>query len=218
MNGYWQNLRPFEKRVVVGIGALFFLILNMIFVFPHFSDWGSFQERTKVARKKLGDYQTEVARTNEYVRAIKTLEGEGGDVAAEDQSWQFNNTVNSQAGQSGVKITSGGTIKTSTNQFFVEKSMSINVEAGEQQLVDFLYNLGSGANSQIRVRGLNVHPLQPARQLLAANITLIASYQKKPPVRTAAPVRGATVLAPTSPPPTRLPVPAKSATSTPKRP
>ena len=32
------NLRPFEKRLVVGVGAVLFVVLNAWFVFPHFSD------------------------------------------------------------------------------------------------------------------------------------------------------------------------------------
>ena len=32
------NLRPFEKRLVVGVGAVLFVVLNAWFVVPHFSD------------------------------------------------------------------------------------------------------------------------------------------------------------------------------------
>jgi hypothetical protein len=50
--------------------------------------------------------------------------------------------------------------------------------------VDFLYKLGSGA-SMIRVRGLELQP-DPPHQHLTANIGLVASYQKNPPVKTGA--------------------------------
>jgi len=65
---------------------------------------------------------------------------------------------------------------------------NINVVATDQQLVDFLYKLGSGA-SMIRVRDLELQPDAP-RQHLNANIRLVASYQKNPaaPARAAAPV------------------------------
>ncbi|HLH56497.1 MAG TPA: hypothetical protein VKY92_23125, partial [Verrucomicrobiae bacterium] len=63
------------------------------------------------------------------------------------------------------------------------KSQSLSVQAGEQQLVDFLYDLGSG-NSQIRVRDLSVRP-DPPRQQLVAQVKLVASYQKKPTARPA---------------------------------
>ena len=57
---------------------------------------------------------------------------------------------------------------------------NINVLATEEQLVDFLYKLGSGA-SMIRVRDLELQP-DPPRQHLSANIKLVASYQKNPTV------------------------------------
>ena len=55
------------------------------------------------------------------------------------------------------------------------------MQAGEEQLVDFLYNLGSG-NSQIRVRDLTVRP-DPPRQQLLAQVKLVASYQKRAAAR-----------------------------------
>ena len=62
--------------------------------------------------------------------------------------------------------------------FFVEQVQNINVIATEEQLIDFLYKLGSGA-SMIRVRDLELQP-DPPHQRLAANIKLVASYQKNP--------------------------------------
>jgi len=176
-SGYWSNLRPFEKRVVVGFGALFFIVLNFLFVIPHFSDLAAVHDRMGDAQRKLGRYQAEIGRTNEYAAGLRKFEGENSDVPAEEQSMQFANAVNIQAGQSGVHISSAAHINTQTNQFFLEKTQSLGVQAGEQQLVDFLYNLGSG-NSQVRVRDLSVRP-DPPRQQLAAQITLVASYQKK---------------------------------------
>jgi len=184
-SGYWNNLRPFEKRVVVGGGALFFLVLNFVFVFPHFSDLSAVHERMAEAQRKLARYEAEFAQTNAYVAGLRQFEKEGYDVAVEEQSYQFANAIQSQAGQSGVRVVSNGRITTQTNQFFLEKTQTISVQGGESQLVDFLYNLGSGG-SQIRVRGLNVRPDQ-ARQQLLANVTLVASYQKRATARPAAP-------------------------------
>jgi hypothetical protein len=159
-SGYWSNLRPFEKRVVVGFGALFFIVLNFLFVIPHFSDLAAVHERMGDAQRKLARYQNEFAKTNDYAAGLRKFEGENSDVPAEEQSMQFANAVNIQAGQSGVQIPSRGHINTQTNQFFLEKTISLGVQAGEQQLVDFLYNLGSG-NSQVRVRDLSVRPDPP---------------------------------------------------------
>ena len=176
-SSYWGGLRPFEKRVVVGFGALFFVVINFLFVFPHFSDLAAVHDRMAEAQRKLARYQTEIAQTNVYASGLREFERENSDVPPEDQSLQFANTVNGQAGQSGVHIVSNSHINTQTNQFFLEKSQSLSVQSGEQQLVDFLYNLGSG-NSQIRVRDLSVRP-DPPRQQLLANVKLVASYQKR---------------------------------------
>ena len=178
MKGYWENLRPFEKRVVVAAGVLLFIVLNFVFVFPHFSDLSDAQFRMAEAQRKLAKFESEIAQTNSYAAGLRKMEGEGGlDVPAEEQLFQFQNTINIQAGKSGVRFNSNGKVNTTTNQFFLERSQSISVQGGEKQLVDFLYNLGSG-NSMIRVRDLNLRP-DPPRQQLVATVKLVASYQKK---------------------------------------
>ncbi len=184
MKGYWENLRPFEKRVVVVAGVLTFIVLNFVFVIPHFSDLGSMHYRMAEAQEKLAKYQGEIAQTNVYETGLRQLEGEGQNVPLEEQPFQFQNTINAQAGRSGVHFLSTGKINTDTNQFFLLRSESLSVEGGEQQLVDFLYNLGSGG-SLIRVRDLSLRP-DPPRQQLVANVKLIASYQKKNTLRPAA--------------------------------
>jgi Tfp pilus assembly protein PilO len=84
--------------------------------------------------------------------------------------------IQSQSAESGVGIASTSRQTTHTNEFFVELVQNINVIATDQQLVDFLYKLGSGA-SMIRVRDLELQP-DPVHQHLNANIRLVASYQK----------------------------------------
>ena len=69
---------------------------------------------------------------------------------------------------------------TRTNDaFFVEQIQNINVTATDDQLVDFLYKLGSDV-SMIRVRDLELQP-DPPHQKLTANIKLVASYQRNAP-------------------------------------
>jgi len=198
MKGYWENLRPFEKRVVVGVGALFFVVLNFLFVFPHFSDLNAMHYRKEEAKQKLAKYQAEIAQTNLYATGLKQMQADAADVQSEDQDFQFGNAINTQVLKSGVHQSVGSTTKTQTNQFFIEKSQNISVQGAEQQLVDFLYQLGAG-NSQIRVRDLSLRP-DPSRQQLVAGVMLVASYQKKPTARSA----NATVLATTPPAATKL--------------
>lgn len=181
MKGYWNNLRPFEKRVFVGVTALVFIVFNAWFVIPHFSDWSQMKIRMAAAQKKLNSYQAEVAQTNKYAAEVRKLEGEGLSVPPEEQSVQFLRAIQSQAQQSGVSITAFSRQTFRTNQFFLEASLSVIAMSGESQLVDFLFSLGS-SNSLIRVRDFTLHPDAP-RQQLNSNIKLVASYQKKPPPR-----------------------------------
>src|SRR4029077_11256492 len=116
---------------------------------------------------------------------VKTLEGQGEFVAPEDQAINFMRTIQSQSAASGINGVSYSRSTMHTNEFFVEQVQNIQLTATDEQLVDFLYKLGSGA-SMVRVRDLELQPDQ-ARTHLNANIRLVASYQKKPP----APARGA---------------------------
>ena len=197
------NLRPFEKRLVVVVAAVLFVVLNAWFVFPHFSDLGLAQERRVDAFKKIDRWQAEIKQVPAYQRQVREMESEGQSVPAEDQQNQFSRAIQMQQAQSGVNITSTSKQTVHTNQFFLELTQQVSVESGEAQLVDFLFNLGSG-NSLIRVRDLALHPNAP-RQQLSGNVKLVASYQKNPPKK----------AAPAANPPT---APAKMVTTTAKRP
>ena len=48
------NLRPFEKRLVVVVAAVLFVVLNAWFVFPHFSDLADAQRGRITALEKIG--------------------------------------------------------------------------------------------------------------------------------------------------------------------
>ena len=200
---FWNQLRPLEKRLVVGVGAAVFIVLNAWFVVPHFSDWGKVQQRNENARKKLGTYNAMLARTNELEAAIRKIEGGGDDVPLDDRATTFASTIQSEAIRSGVALDNSGKLQSTTNQNFLELAQNYQVRGKEQQLVDFLFNLGSG-NSSIRVRDLNLHPDQP-RQMLTANIKLIGSYQLRTPVRGAAAPPAATRTKSSTPPPANTP-------------
>jgi len=177
------NLRPFEKRLVVVVAAVLFVVLNAWFVFPHFSDLTDAQKRRADALEKIRRWQVEINQEPVYRKQIRELESEGQSVAPEDQQNQFSRTIQMQQAQSGVNITSTSKQVVSTNQFFLKLTESVSVESGEPQLVDFLYNLGAGS-SQIRVRDLALHP-NPPRQALSGTVRLEASYQKNPPKKAA---------------------------------
>ena len=176
MKKYFAQLRPLERRLAVAVLVVLFLVLNYVFIWPYFSDWGRLRYRLDDAHRKLALYRTTITQSARYAALVKKMEGEGGKVAPEDQAINFLRTIQSQSARSGVGIINMSRQMTRTNEFFVELTQNINVIADDQQLVDFLYKLGSDA-SMIRVRDLELQP-DPARQHLNANIRLIASYQK----------------------------------------
>jgi Tfp pilus assembly protein PilO len=177
------NLRPFEKRLVVGVAAVLFVVFNAWFVFPHFSDLSQTEARKADALKKMQKWQVEVDQIPKYRRMVADIIGTSQDVAPEDQQYQFSSAIQMQQAQSGVNITSFGRPTTSTNEFFVKLTQTIGVQGGEDKLVDFLYSLAAG-KSLIRVRGLTLHT-DPPKLNLVASVTLVASYQKNPPKKTA---------------------------------
>ncbi len=179
MKKYFAQLRPLERRLAIGVLVLLFLVLNYVFVWPHFSDWGKLSQRGEDAKKKLKLYQTTIAQKATYESQVKSLESSGDAVALDDQSVNMLRTIQSQSTQSGVGIVNTSRPMTRDNDaFFIEQIQNITILADDKQLVDFLYRLGSGA-SMIRVRDLELQP-DMARQHLTGNIRLVASYQKAP--------------------------------------
>ena len=180
MKKYFAQLRPMERRLVVGVAVVLVLVLNAVFIWPHFADWGNLRHRLDAAHTKLTTYKQMIAQIPALTADVKKFESEGEFVAPEDQCINFMRTIQAQSAQSGVAIINTSRQITHTNDaFFVEQVENINVLATEDQLVDFLYKLGSGA-SMIRVRDLELQP-DPPRQRLNANIRLVASYTKSPP-------------------------------------
>jgi type II secretory pathway component PulM len=173
---YLAQLRPLERRFAVGVLVVLFLVLNWVFIWPHFSDWGNLRRRGDDARRKLKLYQTAIAQSPAYEAQVNNLQSQGEFVAPEDQAINMMRTINTQAAQSGVGIINYSGSIVHTNQFFIEQVQNITAIADDKQLVDFLYKLGSGS-SMTRVIDLVLQP-DAAKQHLNANIRLVASYQK----------------------------------------
>jgi hypothetical protein len=180
MKKFFAHLRPMERRLAVGVVVVLLLVLNGVYILPHRSDWGNLRNRLEAARTKLELYQKTILLTSNYQAQVKSFESQGEFVAPEDQSINFLRTIQSQATASQVQLGNMSRPTTRTNDaFFVEQMQNINVSATDDELVDFLYKLGSDA-SMIRVRDLELQP-DPPRLKLNANIRLVASYQKNAP-------------------------------------
>jgi Tfp pilus assembly protein PilO len=180
MKKFFAHLRPLERRLAVALLVVLILVLNYAFIWPHIWDWRNLRGRLDDAHRKLALYQKTISQGSNYESQVRKFESQGESVAPEDQSINFLRTIQSQALASGVSLVNPGRSLTHTNDaFFIEQIQNINVTATDEQLVDFLYKLGSGP-SMIRVRDLELQPDGP-RQKLNANIRLVASYQKSAP-------------------------------------
>jgi hypothetical protein len=182
-SAYFSRLTPVERFFIAGAIICVFVVLNLWLVFPNFGKHKRIERRARDAKEKLEKYNKEIAQTDFYRTNITALEGDGASVPLEDQGVSFLQTIQSEAVKSGVIVQANNRQPERTNQFFMERSQSLSTLSDERQLVDFLYNLGTGS-SQTRVRAISIRP-DPSRTKLNATITLVASFQKKPPARTA---------------------------------
>jgi hypothetical protein len=185
MKKYFASASSLERRFMIGSLLVVFVVLNWIFVWPLFSDWSKFQARREKSERTLKIFEDAIAEAEKLKLKVAVLEGEGMSVPPEDQTVSFMTTIQSQAAASGVTILTSVPQQQRTNQFFVERAQNLTISSPEQQLVDFLYNLGAG-DSLVRVRGLSLNP-DPPHYSLSASLTLVASFQKKVSFRAAAP-------------------------------
>ena len=203
------NLRPQERRLVVGILIVVFIVLNVWLVWPRFGDWKRIKGDLEKAHKNLSDYNRKIAQAggpNGFETKLKKLEGEGAqNVVVDEQEIQLERTVKTQVQQSKVMVSQYFPIGRSsnlqtTNEFFEEQSIKISVNTGEKELIDFLLNIGAGG-SMIRVRDLDLKPADQNRYRLQGSITLSANYQKKQAAKPAATAAKPAAPALKSPPP-----------------
>jgi hypothetical protein len=194
MNGLLDklNLTPTERRLVVIIGLVVFVVLNIWLVIPEFGKVQFWQNKRGGALKDLQKFNDEVRKKPEYERKLRELESQGAYVGSEEQALALQRDVNNQAILSAVQVNRFDSAPRSstgrTNAFFEEQTLIITISnTGEKELVDFLYNLGA-RSSLIRVKSMSLSP-DPTRMKLQGSMTLVASFAKKPPPRVAAPAK-----------------------------
>jgi Tfp pilus assembly protein PilO len=172
------NLRPSERRLLVVVGLVVFVVVNIWFVWPHFGDLSEIRRRQADAEMKVDAYQKEIARKPVNEAMVKKFEEGGLNVPREDQAIELLRAIQQKATLHKVSITGQSRQTTRTNEPFLEHSVNVSTLSGEKELVNFLHDLGSGG-STIRVRDLSVSP-EPQRHKLTAKIKFVASYQAKP--------------------------------------
>ena len=199
MTGWLEklNLRPQERRLVVLVGVVVFVVLNIWFVWPHFRDWKIIQLDHEKSKRELVVYQKEIARTPVLETKLKELESAGSNVIPQEQELDLVRTVQGQTLLNNITVQQSDprpkTSNTQTNQFFEEQTLNMRIEAGNEELVNFLVSLAS-TNSLIRVQDLSLQPA-PNGYRLNGNLTLVASYQKKPQVKPATPAAPTNIVA-----------------------
>lgn len=190
------NLKPQERRLVIGVLVGAFVLINVWFVWPHFGDWAKSARKADETELALTRYQKEVDNIGRYRTLVKELEKDGSSsIAAAEQAIQFQRMIQEIANRSGVAINrydpanprrgaagSANNANSQTNAFFEESGLSVQMQQVEEKdLVLFLYNLGSG-NSNIRVKEMELSPHSTGSKLVCKAL-LIASFQKAQPTK-----------------------------------
>ena len=202
------NLNAQERRLVVITGIVVFGLLNWFFVFPEFGEYGKNLNRIEAARLQLKRYQDEIARRPAYDKEMRDLKSQGGQVATEEAALRLSQEIYSQAALSGVTVTGMTPLQRQgvggkTNAFFEEAAVTVNINTGEKELIDFLYRLAD-KELLIRARGMNISP-DPSRQRLQGAINLVKSYQRRPPPSKVAATGATAKSAPTAAKPPSTP-------------
>jgi hypothetical protein len=206
MKRYWEQLKPNERRVVVIVGFICFIVFNAWFIWPHFKDWRRNSARTQAAEKELARDRAMIAHKREIEIMIRALQERGGSaVLPEDQAIDLMRFFDRSAIENQVQIQNNSGVRTHTNDaFYVDQEITLNVMAREKGLVGFLFDLGSGS-SMVRVRNMSLRPDQ-SHQQLNASVTFVASYQQKQPNKPAASSAPAKVVASAKATPPTMPV------------
>ncbi len=178
------NLGAAERRIVVGAALVLFVVLNALFIWPHFKDWAKLQGEIKRARLTLADYQKEADHLPKLRQREEELKGTGGaQLASAEMALALLKIVQPKAAAAGINVVQWDPRKSSgprAGEFFEEQTLRISFQnTGDAELLKFMVSLGEN-NSTIRIRDLTLKP-DPSQMKLMGEITMVASYQKAAP-------------------------------------
>ncbi len=206
------NLTPQERRIVVVIAVVVFVVLNILLVLPHFGDLGKVKDELDKTRNTIETENKVVLKdidpVNGNQKKLKELQqNQGGGIG--NQQIQLQRSISDQAMKTGVgvdEIRPISLMNTASNAFYEEQSVKISFECQESNLINFLYNVGNDP-AMIRVRELNLRTADANRYRLRGDATLSANYARAQP-KPAAPAAAKTGAPPAKPgvPPSK-PVP-----------
>lgn len=182
------NLTPQERRIVVIIAVVVFVVLNMLLVWPHFKDLARVRQQLAETRDTMKKFNELILKdidpsTNGFRNQLAKLQSQQGG-AVVNQQVQLQKSISDQAIKTGVNISDTRPAVTAhplTNAFYDEQAVRVTFECQEPQLVTFLYNIGNDP-AMIRVREINLHVADANRYRLKGDALLSANYAKPTPV------------------------------------
>jgi hypothetical protein len=156
------KLTPSERRLVVGIVAVAFVVVNYWVVWPRFGDFRTVSEDLASMEEKRRLFQREIDRRPTYEVLLRKLQAEGSVLPAGEERIQFRSDMERLAREIGLQVPRWGEVLPerggqSTNAFFEAIGLTLQSVGGtERQFVDFLHRVGA-SNSTIRVRELTLN-------------------------------------------------------------
>ena len=221
------KLTPTERRLVVGVLVVAFLVVNYWVVWPRFSEFRIISEDIASMERKKDIYQREIDRRPTYEVLLRKLKAEGSVLPVGEERIAFRSDMERLAREVGLMVPRWGEVlpergNQNTNAFFEAIGITLQGAGGtEQQFVDFLHRVGA-SNSTIRVKELTLTPgnydsRSQGKTNLIGTLKLVASVQKAATNAPAAPKppgsAGPSTAAPRTNPPagtagrTNLPLP-----------
>ncbi len=219
------KLTPTERRLVVGVFVVAFLVVNYWVVWPRFSEFRIISEDIASMERKKDIYQREIERRPTYEVLLRKLKAEGSVLPVGEERIAFRSDMERMAREVGLMVPRWGEVlpergNQNTNAFFEAIGITLQGAGGtEQQFVDFLHRVGA-SNSTIRVKELTLTPgnydsRSQGKTNLIGNLKLVASVQKAATNTPAAPKSPGSAAAPATAPRTNPPAGASSRTNLP---
>ena len=97
-----MNLKPQERRWVVIVVLVVFVLLNFLFVWPNFGSLSRSEQGLRDTKALLKKYNDEISRQSLYARQLRELQEGGQFIANEEQGLRLSQEVNNQAALTGV--------------------------------------------------------------------------------------------------------------------
>src|ERR1044071_9397964 len=102
MKEFFARLNPTERRFVVGVAVVFFLVINIVWVWPHFGDWSETKTRMKEASDKTVLFESGIKLIPDLKREIEKYTKQGVVVPAADQAVHFVRLIQADEAKVGI--------------------------------------------------------------------------------------------------------------------